>query len=209
MSNTARSAHRIRVEIAQLAAKLIASEGVGDFLTAKRKAAERLGIRPDRGMPGNAEIEAALREYQRLFQSDSQPERVRALRLTAARAMEFVARFRPRLVGAVLHGTATDTSEVTLHLYCDVAEDVAHHLADAGIEFEPVARAIRTGPGEPLDFPALRFLAGGTPVVLVLFTEALEAMTPLSPVDGRPMRRATLPALRALLDGDTGNGEGG
>ncbi len=206
MSTAARSTHRIRAEIAQLAAKLMASEGVGDFLSAKRKAAERLGIRSDRCMPTNLEIEAALREYQRLFQSDSQPRRVRALRRTALRAMEFLERFRPRLSGAVLHGTATDFSEVTLHLYCDVAEEVAHHLGDAGIEFEHTSRAIRIGPGDTREFPALRFMAGDTPVVLVLFTEALEAMTPLSPVDGKPMRRATRATLHSLLDDDAGHG---
>jgi hypothetical protein len=208
MTHAARSAHKIRAEIAQLAAKLIASEGVGDFLVAKRKAAERLGIRSDRGMPTNVEIEAALREYQRLFQSHSQPDRVQALRRAALQAMEFLARFRPRLTGAVLHGTATDFSEVTLHLYCNVAEEVALHLADAGIGFEHSARSLRTGPGESTEFPALKFLAGDTPVVLILFTEALEATTPLSPVDGRPMRRATLPAVRALLDAGAGAGSG-
>lgn len=208
MNHAARSAQKRRAEIAQLAAKLIASEGVGDFLTAKRKAAERLGLRPDRGMPTNLEIEAALREYQRLFQSDSQPDRVATLRRTAIRAMEFLARFQPRLTGAVLHGTATDYSEVTLHLYCNVAEEVALHLADAGINFEHCARTIKAGPGESREFPALKFLAGDTPVVLVLFTEALEATTPLSPVDGRPMRRATLAAVRALVEGGTG-GRGG
>lgn len=208
MTHAARSAHKIRTEIAQLAAKLIASEGVGDFLTAKRKAAERLGLRPDRGMPTNIEIEAALREYQRLYQSGSQPDRVAALRRAALKAMEFLAHFRPRLTGAVLHGTATDFSEVTLHLYCNVAEDVALHLADAGIDFEHSSRTIKTGPGESREFPALKFLAGDTPVVLVLFTEALEATTPLSPVDGKPMRRATLPAVRALLDTGMGSGSG-
>jgi hypothetical protein len=191
---------KIRAEIAHLAAKLIASEGVPDFLSAKRKAAERLGVRVDHGMPTNAEIEASLREYQRLFQSRSQPDRLRMLRATAMQAMEYLQRFRPRLAGAVLQGTATDYSEVVLHLYCDAAEDVALYLADAGIRFEHAARTIKTGASDSREFPALRFMAGETPVVLVLFTEALEAVTPLSTVDGRPMQRATLAAVRALVD---------
>lgn len=191
----------MRAEIAQLAAKLIASEGVPDFLAAKRKAALRLGVRSDRCLPTNREIELALREYQRLFESHSQPDRLHSLRTTALRAMEFLSRFRPRLAGAVLQGTATDFSEITLHLYCNVTEEVAWFLDDAGIRYEHASRVIKTGPVETREFPALCLIADGTPVVLVLFTEVLEAVKPLSTVDGRPMRRMTAAGLRALLRG--------
>lgn len=204
MTNHARPAHRIRAEIAQLAARLVASEGVMDFHTAKRKAAERLGLRPDRGLPTNAEIEQALREYQRLFQSHTQPQRVQALRRTALQAMGLLSRFRPRLAGAVLQGTATEHSEVTLHLYCDVAEQVVTHLADAGIACEHTSRSMKISAVDTREFPALRFVAGATPVVLVLFTEMLEALTPLSTVDGKPMQRATTEAVRALVDAGPG-----
>jgi hypothetical protein len=200
MSNAPRASQRIRMEIAQLAAKLVASEGVTDFLAAKRKAAERLGIRPDRGMPTNAEIEQALREYQRLFQSRTQPAHLQSLRRTALQAMQFLARFRPRLAGAVLNGTATEYSEITLHLYCNVVEDVVLHLQDAGIAVAHSVRMIKTGAADAVEFPELKFSADGTPIALVLFTEALEAVTPLSTVDGRPMRRANLDAVRALLE---------
>lgn len=199
MTTAARSVQKLRTEIAQLAAKLIASEGVADFRSAKRKAAVRLGIKSDHCMPTNVEIEQALQEYQRLFQSRSQPDCLRALRGTALRAMQFLERFRPRLVGAVLLGTATEFSEITLHLYCDAAEDVAWFLNEAGVKFEQASRTIKTAPGESREFPALCFVAGEAPVVLVLFTETLEAIKPLSPVDGRPMRRATLASFKALV----------
>ena len=196
-----RSLRKLRTEIAQLAAKLIASEGVADFRSAKRKAAARLGIDSERYLPANVEIEQALQEYQRLFQSRSQPDHLLALRQAALQAMQFLERFRPRLVGAVLLGTATEFSEITLHLYCDAAEDVAWFLNEAGIKFEQTSRLIKTAPGAAREFPALGFIAGETPVVLVLFTETLEAIKPLSPVDGKPMRRATMAGLKALLDG--------
>jgi hypothetical protein len=201
MPPASRNDQRLRAEIAQLAAKLIASEGIADFLTAKRKAALRLGARSERGLPTNREIEQALQEYQRLFQSQSQPGRLRALRTAALRAMEFLGHFRPRLAGAVLQGTATEFSEITLHLYCNVAEEVAWFLDDAGITYEHVTRVIKTGPDETLEFPALRLIADGTPVVLILFTEMLEAVKPLSTVDGKPMRRASTSGVRALLQG--------
>ncbi len=203
MVTDARAAHRLRIEIAQLAAKMIASEGVADFRAAKRKAALRLGANSERNLPTNAEIEQALREYLRLFQSGSQPGLLRSLRQTALEAMEFLAQFRPRLVGAVLLGTATEFSEITLHLYCDAAEDVAWFLSEAGIKFEQTSKTIKTAPGESKEFPALTFIAGETPIILVLFTETLEATKPLSPVDGKPMRRATIASLKALLESDS------
>ena len=202
MATAARSGFKLRAQIAQMAAKLIASEGVADFGSAKRKAALRLGINSERNLPTNVEIEQALQEYQRLFQSRSQPDHLRILRRAALQAMEFLRQFRPRLVGAVLLGTATGFSEITLHLYCDAAEDVAWFLSEAGIRFEQMSRSIKTAPGKSMEFPALCFIAGEIPVVLVLFTEALEAIRPLSPVDGRPMRRATLASLKNMTEGD-------
>jgi hypothetical protein len=202
MATAARSGLKLRAQIAQMAAKLIASEGVADFRSAKRKAAMRLGIDSERNLPTNVEIEQALQEYQRLFQSRSQPDHLRALRRTALQAMEFLEQFRPRLVGAVLLGTATEFSDITLHLYCDAAEDVAWFLSEAGIKFEQTSRTIKTAPGKSQEFPALCFIAGEIPVVLVLFTETLEAIRPLSPVDGKPMRRATLARFKNMVEGD-------
>jgi len=201
MAPASRPGLKLRAQIAQMAAKLIASEGVADFGSAKRKAAMRLGIESERNLPTNVEIEQALQEYQRLFQSRSQPDQLRTLRRAALQAMQFLERFRPRLVGAVLLGTATEFSEITLHLYCDAAEDVAWFLGEAGVKFEQSSRTIKTAPGKSLEFPALRFIAGEIPVVLVLFTEALEAIRPLSPVDGRPMRRATLASFKTMVEG--------
>ena len=45
----------------------MAQHGIHDFLTAKRKAAERFGVTDASALPSNTEIEAALAEYQRLF----------------------------------------------------------------------------------------------------------------------------------------------
>ncbi len=59
-----------RRRIAVEAARLISEDGMRDYHAAKRKAAARLGIQVDTALPKNAEIEDALREYQRLFDAD-------------------------------------------------------------------------------------------------------------------------------------------
>ena len=49
----------------------MAEHGIQDFRTAKRKAAERFGITEEGALPSNAEIEASLAAYQRLFAADT------------------------------------------------------------------------------------------------------------------------------------------
>ena len=100
---------RNRLRIAQEAARLMSEHGIRDFHHAKLKAADRLGIADTQALPRNEEIAQALREHQRLFQPESQPQQLRARRLAAAEAMRFLARFEPRLVGAVLDGSADAT----------------------------------------------------------------------------------------------------
>ncbi|MGH8247513.1 MAG: hypothetical protein ACREUU_13900 [Gammaproteobacteria bacterium] len=200
MSAGGRSARKIRIEIAQLAAKLMAVDGVSNYLAAKRKAALQLGIRQDRNMPTNLEIEQALADYERLFQADVQPAALESLRRTAVEAMTFLKPFRPRLVGPVLNGTATKHSDVTLHLYAEAVEDVGFFLDDHAVPHTHTEVSIRTRENDSLEFPAIRFIAGQDSVVLVVFREKQRYMTPLSPVDGKTMRRAALREVKTLLN---------
>ena len=71
-----------RLLIAHEAARMLANQESADFQSARRKAAARLGCKDQRCLPDNTEIDAALREYQQLFKSDSQPETLQQLRLS-------------------------------------------------------------------------------------------------------------------------------
>lgn len=199
MAGGGRSAQKLRMQIAQLAAKLIAVDGVTNYLAAKRKAAMRLGIRHDRNMPTNLEIEQALSDYERLFQADAQPAALESLRRTAVEAMTFLTPFHPRLVGPVLTGTATRHTEVTLHLYAEAVEEVGFFLDEHGVPYSHAERSVRTRENNTMEFPAYRFVAGPSTVVLIVFRAKQKFMTPLSPVDGKVMRRAGLREVRALL----------
>jgi hypothetical protein len=179
----------------------MANEGVQDFLTAKRKAATRLGVSNRALLPGNAEIEQAVLEYQRLFKSAEQPVQLRRLRQVAVEAMQFLARFRPRLVGSVLAGTAGPHAAVNLHLFADTPEEVALFLLEHTIPFETSERRLRLGNGEYACFPVFSFGAGGVNIDLLVFGHEAEREAPRSPVDGRPMRRAGLIDVQALLEG--------
>ncbi len=188
----------VRERIAKEAARLMCEAGIGEFQLAKRKALQRLRIPDQRNLPSTEEIESAVSEYQRLFRAHSQPQRLTELRRTAVRAMRFLKRFQPRLVGAVLSGTADAHSGVCLHLFAETAEEVGLFLLDNGIPHEHGERAMRIASDGTQRLPTCRFMADDVAVELVVFAERARRRVPLSPVDGRPMQRAALQAVEAL-----------
>lgn len=126
----------IRREIAALAARLMAEDGINDFGFAKRKAAKQLGVSETEALPNNAEIEAELRAWQAIYQDDEQEDRIRTMRETAVVVMRMLEEFRPYLTGGVLDGTAGRYSEVEIELYPESAKDVEIFLLNEGITYE-------------------------------------------------------------------------
>lgn len=190
---------RNRVRIAQEAARLMSEHGIRDFHHAKLKAAERLGIVDTQALPRNLEIEDALREHQRLFLADSQPRLLRQRREAAAEAMRFLAPFEPRLVGAVLEGTADAHSAVCLHLFSDDPDGVAIYLRDQGVPVETQVRRLRSKYDEQPEYPVLLFSADDLPFDLTLLPRNALRQAPLDRVDDKPMQRASLAQLEILL----------
>ena len=81
--------------IASAAARLMAEDGITDYVQAKRKAAQGLGLPENTRLPDNAEVEAELRSYQRLFQDEAQRQRIDHLRKVAREIMSLIQRFNP------------------------------------------------------------------------------------------------------------------
>lgn len=178
----------------------MAESGLHDFSSARRKAAEQLGVHNQRLLPANDEIEVALREYQRLFQHNSQSEALLALRHTALNAMRLFAPFKPRLVGPVLNGTADRYTPIYLHLFADTPEELGIFLMEQKMPFEQSERHVRY-PGEREEQrPLFRFMAGEESLELTLFPPQGLREAPLSPVDGKPMHRAEQGELQRLID---------
>ena len=136
--HTPSDAEHLRAEIAAAAARMIAEDGA-DYASAKRKAAKLIiGHQKIRGdvLPDNAQVEAQVREYQALFFGESQPQRLRQLRLIALELMEKLSDFSPWLTGAVLNGTAGEHSDIHLLLFADNSKDVAVFLLNSNIDYE-------------------------------------------------------------------------
>ncbi|MHB8743774.1 MAG: hypothetical protein ACYC9L_11680 [Sulfuricaulis sp.] len=195
-----------RRHVATEAARIMAEEGVRDFQTAKRKAAARLGMPEIKHLPSNDEVEFALQEHLRLFHAESLPQSVRRLRELAFEAMGFLAKFEPRLVGPVLSGTVTSASAVELHLTAETSEEIGFWLEEHGIPYRQADRRLRFGGDRYQTFPAYSFTADDVPVELCVFGHREARETPLSPVDGKPMKRANRRELESLLNGSDGVG---
>ena len=196
-----RQGDNVRRALAQEAARIMAEHGIRDFFVAKRKAAERLGVTDGAAvLPKNTEIEAALAEYQRLFGGESHVESLYAQRRAALSAMRYLSEFEPRLVGAVLSGTATEHSDVQLHLFADRAESVTLKLVDQGIPHEVTEKRVKMNSDRVLAYPGVRFQMDDQAIEATVFPTDGIRQAPVSPVDGKPMRRANAFEVEALLD---------
>lgn len=198
-SRNAGRSSETRRRVAIEAARLMSEHGIRDFRLAKQKAAERLNVRDESQLPKNGEIEMALREHQRLFQSDEQPLLLRCFREAARDAMTFFANFDPRLVGAVLDGTADVHSAICLHLFCDTPEDVIVLLQDNGIDFEERSRRLRMSRDTQVEMPVISLTHDGNRFDLTLFPRDAIRQAPLDRIDDRPIDRASRTALEQLL----------
>ena len=133
----------LQLEIAALAARLIAEDGM-DCGPARHKAAAAIlgtSVRAGGALPDQEQLEAALRSHLRLHDGAAHRQLLQNLRTLAMEWMQLLAAFEPHLVGAVLNGSATVHSHLHLHLFTDSAKDVEMALLDRGLD-------IRVGPAD-------------------------------------------------------------
>ena len=189
----------MRTRLAQEAARVMIEDGITDFAAAKRKAADHLGVSHTRNLPRNTEVEQARLEYQRLFLGDQQQQRQHQLLTAAIRAMQFLDEFQPLLTGQLLRGIAAPHAAVELHLFADAPEQVALFLERHNIPADQTQTQLRYHRDSSFDVPVYSFMAGKTAVELTIFPPEGRRQTPLSRVDGQPMRRLRIDEVKASL----------
>lgn len=188
-----------RSAIAVQAARLMVQDGIEDYGLAKRKAAKQLGMPDTRRLPNNAEIDAALREYQGIYQSDDQRLRIQLLREQAVNSMRELSAFSPHLTGSVLSGVAGPYAAIHLQLYTDNAKAVELFLLDRGLPYRTRQVRLYAG-GELRTLPVFTIDDEGTEIELtVLETRDLRAPVRAT-AEGRVIERAKLQLVEALLD---------
>ena len=185
----------MRRNIAALAARLMAEDGISDYGLAKRKAARQLGAPETEALPNNAEIETELRAYQAIYQEDEQRERLIEMREAAVEVMRLLEPFRPYLTGPVLDGTAGRYAEIELEAFPDSSKEVEIFLLNQGIRFEQ-SEPRRAGAEVPECM--LTFDWNDMPIRLSLFDPDAERAQRRR--NGRACERARLASVEALLD---------
>lgn len=190
-----------RREIAAEAARIIATEGQHSYHAAKKKAAQRVGVSDRFALPSNIEIKDALRSYLQLYGGDAHSDSLERLRTGAVLAMRLLEEFRPRLVGAVLDGTANLHSRVSLHVFADSPERVVLHFLENSIPFKQEQRKIRWFDDSYRTMPLLVFEWAEVVIELTVFATVHLRQAPPSPIDGKPQARATLADAECLLSG--------
>ena len=189
----------LRLVLARESARIMAEHGIDDFLLAKRKAAERLGVTERAALPGNQEIESALSEHLRLFASQTHEHCLQNLREVALGTMQNFEQFQPKLAGPVLNGTATLHSDITLHLFADPAELVAMRLMALNVSYAISERYIRFA-DRIEGYPVYSFEKDQVQIEMTVFPGIMLRQAPKSPVDGKSMRRAGFTELQKLIE---------
>ena len=188
----------MRARIAQLAARLIAEEGLEDYGTAKRKAARQLGASETRNLPDNTELEAALRTHQALYQANDQPRQLARLREAAKHMMRMLARFDPHLTGAVLAGTAGRYTPVELHLFADDGKEVEFFLLNGKYAYRPRESRFWTG-NQLRSVPVFDLESGGVLFALYVFRTSDLRHTVRVNAEGRAIERSRMEQISATL----------
>lgn len=191
---------RIRQKLAQEAARIMLDDGIRDFALAKRKAAEHLSVDARHDMPRNQEIQDAAIERSRLF-ADAASRASYHKRLRAALVvMDRLAHLEPRLVGPLLQGLVESQPLINLHAFAETVEEVILELGDRGIHCETGERRYRSRRGREQRTPFLAFRGpDDTEIELTVFPLDGIRQAPPSPVDGRPMQRATRADVERML----------
>jgi len=189
---------QMRARIAAAAARIMAEDGIEDFASAKRKAARQLGASDTQSLPNNDEIETELRVYQSLYQGEEQRERVRYLRSQALAAMEQLAHFNPYLTGPVLKGTAARYADIDLQVFADSGKELEIFLLNRNIPYQTSESRHFSGNQERA-VSVLSMDWQGTPVRVTVYLPGDERRSVKTTAFGRPLDRAGLEAVRALV----------
>lgn len=198
---------QMRERIAQLAARLMAVDGIDDFALAKRKAARQAGAPDTRNLPNNEEVEQALRAYQQLYQADEQQARVRHLREKAREMMQLLAQFDPHLSGSVLTGSAGKYSDINVHLFTDSVKDVEMFLLNRHIPYRSRERRVYIG-GEPRSVPNFSVSSDDADFDITVFAQRDLRYQLRTTAEGKPFDRARIDWLNSVLDGGRTAGAG-
>jgi predicted nucleotidyltransferase len=193
---------KLRLMIAQEAARIMYEEKILEYRDAKRKAAKRFGsveaLSLGSHLPSNVEIHRELQLLIGMFEEKVLPERLMFLRILALRYMELLAPFFPYLVGSVLSGVVTHQSDIDLHLFAESSEEVEQFLLEREIPFDSEVVSIRKG-AEFIEYPHIYLEEEEVIIECTVYPPEERRKTFMSSITGKAMERADTKKLRRIV----------
>ncbi len=196
--NESRRRNDERARIAHLAARIMAEDGIEDHALAKKKAARQAGVADFSQLPGNDEIDQALRAYREIYDTDNHRARLTELREIAVRAMAGLDAFNPHLTGAVLSGIAGKYAGIQLQLFTDDVKAVELFFIDRGADYQSGQTSLYSGETR-ITVPLFTLDDDGASIEITVLSPR-DAHLPLkTSLAGKAIERAKLAAVEELL----------
>lgn len=195
------SDHRLRRDVARVAARMMYLREEREYFTAKRKAAAQLGLRSGtffRDLPSNAQIREEIDLLARLHEGESRTGNLLAMRLVGLRVLRMLDAFHPRLIGSTLTGHVRTGSDIDIHVFSDsthaVVEALESHGFSCDVEHKEVVKH-----GHARTFTHIHVGISNFPVELTLYAQSQRSYVFKSSITGKAIERAGLAQLTELL----------
>lgn len=159
------------MQISELAAQIIETEGVKDFLLAKKKAASRLGINNSSHLPANHEIQQALIDYQRLFYGEAEKQILKNNAQKCLNALNLLEKFTPYLTGAYAGKHPRTESDIQIILYLDQHEQIVSCLSSHKIPWQLKDVNMKLPQRQVEEYPCYQFYADNTLIKIICLPE--------------------------------------
>jgi predicted nucleotidyltransferase len=185
-----------RRRVAEEAARFIVEGCEAEYLHAKERAISMLGLSSSSHLPSNRKIKDCIARLTASQLGDEEVKRrITEMRRIAAEIMEVIPDADPFLIGSTLTGQIRDSSDIDLHAYSDDYTILKNQLLDWGYE-EIEEEIVDNRKGR---FVHLKWHENEYPVEITVYPWSWRDVVLNSSVTGKPMKRADINALKALL----------
>lgn len=190
---------KLRQQIAWEAARLMYERVESEYYRAKLKAARRMtgGWVKPKDLPSNREIRDEIQVFARLYEGQHRLDNLRQMRVAALHMMHVLRAFRPRLIGSTLTGHIRQGSDIDLHVFSDSVEAVTAALELEGLSYEVQRKQVRKQ-GIERTYTHVH-VVDRFAFELTVYAENLAHYVSRSSVTGKPIERASIAELEALL----------
>lgn len=171
-----------------------------EYLQAKERAISMLGLSSRNHLPSNRKIKDMIVQLTACQLGEEEVKRrVREMREIGFEIMQVIEDADPFLIGSTLTGQIRSSSDIDLHAYSDDHTCLKNQLIDWGYE-DVDEEVVDNRKGR---FVHLKWCERNYPVEVTVYPWSWRDVVLFSSVTGKPMKRADLAGVKALLKQQT------